>query len=169
MLVRYNWAMFSSLKRYLQVWFYIFFVLSVDALNFLLKFLLWVSAESDLCKARVAIWAFTAISTTKEFYTFMDDPNCKRVGPFLWLSLYTLMIEYSIWFKFARGQFTAPFPWYVIVIDSTYLLVFLLGAIFSFGNGGWDSNPKTKMNVFNPDIQIEDTKRVLDQGRKKQK
>ena len=102
-LIKYNWAMFSSLKRYLQVWFFIFFTLSVDTLNFLLKYLLWVSAESDLCKARVAIWGFVAICTTKEFYVFMDDPNCKRVGPFLWLSIYTLMIEYSIWFKFSRG------------------------------------------------------------------
>ena len=156
-LITYNWAMFSSLKRYLQVWFFIFFTLSVDTLNFLLKFLLWVSAESDLCKARVAIWGFVAICTTKEFYIFMDDPNCKRVGPFLWLSIYALMIEYSIWFKFSQGMFTEPFPWYVIVIDTTYLVVFVLGAVFSYVNGGWDCNPKTKINVFNPDIVVEDT------------
>ena len=87
----------------------------------------------------------------------MDDPNCKRVGPFLWLSIYTLMIEYSIWFKFSRGQFDTPFPWYVILIDSTYLLIFLLGALFSYCNGQWDANPKTKLNVWNPDIQIENT------------
>lgn len=147
--------MFSSLKRYLQVWFYIFFVLSIDTLNFLLKYVLWVAAESDLCKARVAVWGFTAIATSKEYYTFMEDPNCKRVGPFLWLSLYTICIEYSIWFKFSRGLFDEPFPWYVIVIDSTYFLVFILGGIFSFCKGGWDCNPKTKMNVFNPDIIVE--------------
>ena len=159
--------MFSSLKRYSQVWFYIFFVLSVDTLNFLLKYVLWVSAESDLCKARVAIWAFSAICTTKEFYIFMDDPNCKRVGPFLWLSIYTLLIEYSIWFKFSRGLFDAPFPWYVVLIDSVYLLIFLLGALFSYMNGGWDANPKTKLNFFNPEIQVENTEAVLSEEKKK--
>jgi len=111
-LFQYDWAMFGSLKRYSQVIFYIWFVLSVDSMNFFLKYVLWVSAESDLCKARVFIWAMTAIVTSKEFYVYVDDPNCQRVGPFLWLSILTLLIEYSIWFKFApHCNFTAPFPW----------------------------------------------------------
>ena len=99
-LLKYDWEMFSSLKRYLQICFYIFFVLSVDAMNFFLKYVLWISAESDLCKALVFIWAMTEIVTSKEFYFYIDDPNCKRMGPFLWLSCYTLLIEYSIWMKF---------------------------------------------------------------------
>jgi len=45
--------------------------------------------------------------------------------------------------------------------------VFLLGALFSFLNGGWDCNPKTKINVFNPDIKIEDTLTVLKEDKKK--
>jgi len=156
--MKYDWAMFSSLKRYSQVIFYIFFVLSVDAMNFLLKYVLWVSAESDLCKARVAIWAFSAIMTTKEFYVFMDDPNCTRIGPFLWLSIYTLAIEYSVWFKFSRGLFDAPFPMYVIVIDTIYFSVVILGGFFAFYNGGWDcNNSKIKINIMTPETVVEDT------------
>jgi len=34
-------------------------------------------------------------------------------------------------------------------------------------NGGWDCNPKTKMNVFNPEIKIEETQAVLKQNQKK--
>ena len=58
-----------------MVLFYLFFVLSVDTLNFLLKYVLWIEAESDICKARVAIWAFSAIATTKEFYLWMESPE----------------------------------------------------------------------------------------------
>ena len=115
--------------------FYIFFVLSVDALNFFLKYILWVPAESDILKARVLIWALTAIVCSKEYFTFVDDPNCKRVGPFVWLSVYTLFIEYSICFKFARGMFKAPFPGYVIAIDTLYFTIVLLGAAYAFTNG----------------------------------
>ena len=105
--------MFSSLKRYLQVWFYIWFILSVDSLNFFMKYTLWINAESDILKARVAIWAFSAIVTSKEYFEYVDDPNCKRVGPFFWLSTYTVMIEYGIWIKFSQDVFAFNFPGYV--------------------------------------------------------
>ena len=102
-LMKYDWGMFANFTRYSQVVFYIFFVLSVDALNFFLKYVLWVGAESDRLKGRVAIWAFTAIACSKEFFAFVDDPNNHRVGPFFWLACYTLAIEYSVLFKFAAG------------------------------------------------------------------
>ena len=130
--------MFDSLKRYLQVMFYIFFVLSVDAMNFFMKFVLWVGAESDLLKARVAIWGFSAIVASKEFYEYIEDPNCHRVGPFLWLTMYTLAIEYSIWFKFSRGLFDEPFPWYVIVINVVYFGTAILGGVYAYCNGRRD-------------------------------
>ena len=127
--------MFNSLKRYLQVWFYIFFVLSVDTMNFFLKFILWIPAESDILKARVAIWAFTAIATSKEYYIFIDDPNCKRVGPFFWLSVYTIGIEYSIWIKYMLTEFSEPFPGYVKLINFAYFSLFILGGAYSYFNG----------------------------------
>ena len=133
-LLKYDWAMFSSLKRYLQVIFFIFFVLAIDTLNFLLKFVLWIPAESDVCKSRVFIWAFTAIVCSKEYYVYIDDPNCRRVGPFFWLSTYNLFIEISIWFKFSRGMFDAPFPWYVIVIDTLAILLVVTGGVYAYIN-----------------------------------
>lgn len=68
-------TLFDGVRRYSLVAFYVFFVLSIDTLNFLLKYMLWIEAESDLCKARVAIWAFSAIATTKEFYHWIENPN----------------------------------------------------------------------------------------------
>jgi len=134
LLTTYDWQMLASLKRYAAVWFYIFFSLSVDAMNFFMKIVLWVGAESDLLKARVAIWGLTAIVTSKEFFEYMDDPNCKRVGPFVWLSCYTLAIEYGIWFKFSHGLTDAPFPWYVKVIGAVYAAVVLVGAVVAWWN-----------------------------------
>ena len=117
------------------MWFYIFFVLSVDTMNFFLKFVLWIPAESDILKARVAIWAFTAIACSKEYYIFIDDPNCKRVGPFFWLGCYTLGIEYSIWIKYAITEFSEPFPNYVKLINLIYFSIFFMGGVYSYLNG----------------------------------
>lgn len=126
--------MFSSLKRYCYIVFYLWFVLSVDAMNFFMKYVLWVSADSDLLKCRVAIWGFAGVPTSKEFFEYMDDPNCKRVGPFVWLSTYTILIEYGIWFKFSKGLTDTPFPWYVYVIFTIYSLMLITGAIFAYSN-----------------------------------
>lgn len=129
-LTTYDWQMFSSLKRYLQILFYIWFVLSVDSLNFFMKFVLWIPAESDILKFRVAIWAFSAIVTSKEYFEYVDDPNCKRVGPFFWLSTYTIFVEYMIWHKFKRGFIeNLPFPIEVKMIHFFYGSLVITGGV----------------------------------------
>jgi len=110
---RHNWGIFQSLWRYTAVLFYCFFVLSVDCNNFFLKFIMWVPPEHKILQVRLAIWAFSAIAATKEYYEFIANPYCKRVGPFIWLTSFTLMIEFSIVVKFGITMFTEPFPWYV--------------------------------------------------------
>jgi uncharacterized membrane protein len=136
-------------------------------MNFLLKYVLWVSAESDLCKARLAIWAFSAIAASKEWYIFCDDPNCKRVGPFLWLSCYTLFVEYSCWFKFSRGMFDAPFPWYVKIIVSVYFTCVILGGVYSFNNGRVLKEKKKMYDILDPEVTVENTQEVLSLSQKK--
>jgi len=160
-LQQHDWAMFNSLTRYCQVIFYIFFVLSVDAMNFFLKFVLWISAESDLCKARLAIWAFAAIAASKEYYIFIDDPNCKRVGPTLWLCCYTLFIEYSICFKFYRGMFDTGFPDYVKLIHFVYFGTIFLGGVYAYFNSRNLKQKKKAYNTVDPEITVEDTQAVL--------
>ena len=171
LLMTYDWEMFGSLKRYCWIWFYIWFVLSVDSMNFFMKYVLWVGAESDLLKARVAIWAFTAVVASKEFFEYIDDVNCKRVGPFIWLSCYTILIEYGIWFKFSRGMFDAPFPWYVKAIAISYFSAVLIGAIIAFVNGQrkqvQESDNKRRINHVDPSVSIEDTSKVLAEHKKK--
>jgi hypothetical protein len=130
-------------------------------MNFLIKYVLWISAESDLCKARMAIWAFSAIAASKEFYIFCDDPNCKRVGPFLWLSSYTLFVEYSIWFKFSRGMFDTPCPWYVKLIIATYAFFVVIGGVYAYFNGLKHKQSKIRYDTVDPEVTVESTQAIL--------
>lgn len=70
---RYNWGLFSNLNRYVAVLFYCFFVLAVDCNNFFLKFIMWVPPDHKVLTVRLAIWAFSAIAATKEFYEFTTN------------------------------------------------------------------------------------------------
>jgi len=70
---KYNWDAFSNLNRYFSIIFYCTFVLAVDCNNFFLKFILWIPPENKLLQVRIALWAFSAIAATKEFYEFTTN------------------------------------------------------------------------------------------------
>lgn len=165
----YDWAMFDNLQRYSLVIMYIFIVLLVDSMNFFMKFVLWVPAESDILKCRVALWGFTAIAASKEFFEFIDDPNCKRVGPFMWLTIYTVLIELCIWSKFSRGMFDKPFPTGVIILDTVYFSLIFLGGVYATYNGMTKKieSEKAEYNLMDPPVTIESTQRILKEQKKK--
>jgi phosphatidylserine synthase 2 len=109
-------------------------VLSVDCNNFFLKFILWVPADHKLLSFRLAIWAFSAIAATKEYYEYVTNKYCYRFGPFVWLTCYTLLIEISIIVKFGRTMFHAPFPWYVQLMWVCIAVLVVIGFVIAFYN-----------------------------------
>jgi len=96
----YHWSGISSIQNYLGVAVFCVTILVCDSNNFFMKYVLWVPAEHDLLKFRVALWGLVAIATSKEWYEFVINPLCRRLGPFCWLSFYTLTIEVLISVKF---------------------------------------------------------------------
>ena len=140
-------------------------------MNFFCKYVLWVGAESDLLKARLFIWAFAAIACSKEYWVYIDDPNCKRVGPFVWLGTLTIGVELSIWFKFSRGMFEEEFPLFVYMMWVVYFGLAIIGGIYAYNNGVkaqelerqhyektlMSKSKKKRYNLLNPDITIEST------------
>ena len=95
---------------------------------------MWVPPDHDLLKIGLALWAFSAIAATKEYYEYLSNPYCYKFGPFLWLTCMTLFVEYSIMIKFGLHMFTEPFPLYVKVIWSIIGIFVLVGGIYSWIN-----------------------------------
>ena len=97
---------------------YVVLILTVDCSNFFMKFVLWVPAEHDILKYRVALWGLAALAASKEWYEFSSNDFCHRLGPFAWLAFYTSAIEVLITVKNSYDMFDEPFPWYVKIIWS---------------------------------------------------
>lgn len=95
---------------------------------------MWVPPEHWILQVRLAIWAFSAIGATKEYYEFVANPYCKRVGPFIWLTSFTLLVEFSIIVKFGATMFDAPFPWYVQLMWTVIAIFLVIGAVVAFVN-----------------------------------
>jgi phosphatidylserine synthase 2 len=133
-------------------------VLSVDCNNFFLKFIVWVPPDHGILKVRLALWAFSALAATKEYYEFISNPYCKRVGPFIWLTSFTLLIEFSFIVKFGSVMFTEPFPWYVQVMWAIIGVFVVIGAIVAYINERKQvKKPVTKAlyNLQDPSLDIE--------------
>jgi phosphatidylserine synthase 2 len=156
---RYDWSMFKNLKRYNQILFFCFFCLSIDCMNFFLKFILWIPADHKILMVRVAMWAFGSIASAKEYYEFISNKNCKRVGPFVWLLSFAIGVELSIVIKFGSSMFTEPFPWYVVLMWTFIFGLILFGQGLAFYNQLNKKKQETEesegYNLQDPAIDIE--------------
>ena len=105
---RFNWVknektnkfvLFDNSRRFWLVVLYIAFMLAVDVNNFFLKSVLWIEAESELLKFRVAIWGFCGLAATAEYNEMVEGKKIKDM-PFVSLAFYTCAVEIAIWLKF---------------------------------------------------------------------
>jgi phosphatidylserine synthase 2 len=113
---------------------YCLFVIGVDCNNFFLKYILWVPANHWLLPVRLALWAFSAIAATKEYYEYTVNKYCYRIGPFVWLGAFTLLTELSVIVKFGSVLFTETFPWYVKLIWVFLTILILSGGLYAYSN-----------------------------------
>ena len=163
---KYEWAALRNPRRLISITTMVVLILVVDCNNFFLKFVLWVPAEHDMLKFRVALWGFAALACSKEWYEFCTNDYCHRLGPFSWLAFFTASIETMLVVKNSHDMFHEPFPWYVKVIW-TCITATWWGLMFV----AWRNSlkhaerrtPGREFNPYNPDLDI------IDHGSKKQK
>ena len=155
---KYDWSVFASLTRYNQSLFYCFVCLGIDCMNFFLKYILWVPANHNLLLGRLCVWAVTCIASSKEYYEYVSNPHCKRVGPFVWIMCFTLGVEFSIAIKFGAQMFTQPFPWYVQALWTAIFSLVGLGAVYAYCNGRKLETQK-EFDLQEPTIDVEPSKK----------
>lgn len=160
--VKHEWKIFSSLKRFYSfIWFIIFMNL-VDLSHFFMKHVLQIPQTHWMLFIRINFWALLAIITTGEYYEYISNNYCRRLGPFVWLAHTILFIEWCITFKFSKGIFIESFPTNVLLF---WFSVFILVACISVNLFFKDLNKvllKDKNEIFefenlhDPKIDIEE-------------
>ena len=96
----YEWAGLANLQRLFGMTAFVVFVLIIDCNNFFLKFVLWVPPNHDLMIFRVILWGFCSLATAKEWFEYISNEYCHRLGPFAWLTMYTCGVETLAVIKF---------------------------------------------------------------------
>ena len=147
--------------------------LTIDCNNFFMKFVLYVPAEHDMLKCRVALWGLASIAIAKEWYEFISNDYCHRLGAFAWLAFYTAGVEVLVVVRSSAGLFTEPFPWYVKVIWT--FLAFFFAALFYIAwrneqrNEALKNKSDKEFNPYNPDLHFDyHSNQAVSNQRKKQ-
>ena len=96
-------------------------------MNFFLKYILWFPADHKILAVRVFMWGFGCIAAAKEYYEFISNKNCKRLGPYVWVPSLAIGVELSIVIKFGSSMFSTPFPWYVVLMWTIIFGLILVG------------------------------------------
>jgi phosphatidylserine synthase 2 len=169
--IKHDWQIFSSLKRFYSFFWFITFMNLVDLSHFFMKHVLLIPQTHWLLFIRINFWALLAVITTGEYYEYITNKYCRRLGPFNWLAHTILFIEWCIVYKFCNDDFKKPFPemvllfWFsVFIIVSAISINLLFKDIQKFFklNKGVNSNiyndfdNDANINNYDPNIEIEE-------------
>jgi len=112
--------------------FFLFFLTSVVELNcFFLKFVLWHPPPHYLVIGRLFLWFFIGLPATREYYEFVSNPQCKKVGTMAWLAGAITGVEALLWIKCSPGQFPHVTSHPTLIVVSWSIGIIGLG-LFAF-------------------------------------
>lgn len=166
--VKHDWKIFSSLKRFYSFLWFIIFMNLVDLSHFFMKHVLQIPQTHWMLFIRINFWALLAIITTGEYYEYITNKYCQRLGPFVWLSHIIIFIEWCIVYKFSNGNFVKPFPEFVLLFwFSVFILLSAISVNLLFKDLNlWvksknefvsnNTDNDNSVNIFDPFIDIEE-------------
>jgi len=103
--IKFEWDFLSSPRRFFGTIFLVILTSIVELNCFFLKFVLWHPPPHFLVINRLLIWWVLGLPASREYYEFVNNPNCKKLGTNAWLAFFTIGIETLLWIKCSPGQF----------------------------------------------------------------
>lgn len=156
----YRWEFLSNWKRFVSVLLLCIAVSIIELNAFYLKYILWVPPPHPLNIIRLCLWMFMGLPALREYYQFVSDPKCKKMGSMTWLCTLVFCTEGLICIKFGRGMFPDPtppevfWPWVIFLVGGSLAAVIYFyrketqqnGEGKAHGNGNGNGNGKRKKN-----------------------
>ncbi|KAJ0393091.1 hypothetical protein P43SY_004485 [Pythium insidiosum] len=145
--MQYHWEVFSSFSRFAQVMFCLVVCLVVELNAFFLLNTLSIPKESNFNAYRLTLMFLIGIPGAAEYYEFLSNPDCWRLGQNAWMILSIAVFEVLVWFKFSTGiLFTEPPPSEVAIPILAFLVMFAVWMLFFFAGGSraQQQQPRTR-------------------------
>ena len=120
----------SGLMRLIAVFVLIFSIQMTDLNAFLLKRVLGLPVSHPLNTIRIAVIAIIGAPSMRQYYTFVTDRTCKRLGTQAWIFYAIMIVELLVSIKY--GAQVMPRPAIPIII-CWFIFQLLLGSAVLIG------------------------------------
>ncbi|DAZ95469.1 TPA: hypothetical protein N0F65_002154 [Lagenidium giganteum] len=149
---QYHWEVFSSFKRFAQVSFALIVCLLVELNAFFLLNTLEIPKESNFNKYRLTLIFLIGIPGAAEYYEFLSNPECWRLGQNAWMILSIAVFEVLVWVKFSANGvlFNDPPPAEVFYPILAFLVMFAIWMLLFFTQD--QSKPATSPRPGNANV-----------------
>ncbi|TMW58996.1 hypothetical protein Poli38472_007141 [Pythium oligandrum] len=130
---QYHWEVFSSFKRFVQVVFALIVCLQAELNAFFLINTLTIPKESNFNAYRLSLMFLVGIQASAEYYEFLSNPDCWRLGQNAWMMLSISIFEVLVWLKFSHGVlFQDPPPAHVLYPILSFVIMFGIWMVLFF-------------------------------------
>lgn len=113
---RFKWKIFSTPQRFFAIVFLIFLAAVIELNCFFLKYVLWHPPPHPLVFWRLVLMWFFCLPALREYYQWVADPECTKLGTMAWLTIAILGVEILVWVKFSGDMLASANPTPPIVI-----------------------------------------------------
>lgn len=132
----YDWDILRDYKRFLYFIGVVVLMNLIDLNAFFLKYILWIPPRNPLNVYRLILWFFLGVPAIREYYEYVSNPACKRVGDKAWLAAAIAITELFIIIKFSTGLFNTPYPnhiWAPWALFGIFITIWFVLQFFVFG------------------------------------
>jgi phosphatidylserine synthase 1 len=127
----------SSYMRIIAVCLFITIWQVCELNTFFIKHVFPMPAEHPICVTRILMLGLIAAPSTRQFYTYITDPQCKRVGTQCWVFIMITLSELILVTKFGRELFSQTQLWLVGLWLGLLVLVGCTGLLVSMQIYRW--------------------------------
>ncbi|KAL4115052.1 hypothetical protein PRIC2_013947 [Phytophthora ramorum] len=133
---QYHWEVFSSFKRFGEIVFAMLLCLITELNAFFMLTTLSIPKESNFNSYRLMLVFLIGIPAAAEYYEFISNPECWRLGQNAWMILSIAMFEILVWVKFSANGvlFTQPPPPLVMYPILAFVVMFSVWMLLFFRN-----------------------------------
>ncbi|KAF8819605.1 phosphatidyl serine synthase, partial [Cardiosporidium cionae] len=120
----------KHLRSYFAVVFLCVITTLVDLNIFFLKAELWIDTSHWIVILRTVFWGIVSASGIREFYEYMMDSNCDRMGVQCWLDIAMVLSELLLAIKWSHGLvWYYPCPTWILI---SWIIIFIVFVVTTF-------------------------------------
>jgi phosphatidylserine synthase 1 len=126
-----------SWMRFVSIFQLVFFCQLVELNTFFIKHFFPLTTAHPICAVRLLLISLVGAPTIRQYYTYVTDKNCKRVGTQLWVGVLTIFSELVFNIKFGLKLFSQTEISKMVLWLLINLVISVLGMMISMKIYRW--------------------------------